>query len=65
MLKAIRLVSAGVVLALVITAMQSGVFASLNVSPVLRADVVAGPDLRPRRSLPYKPRTITIIPWGE
>jgi hypothetical protein len=65
MLKAIRFVIAGVVLALVITAMQSGVFTAENASPVLRADE-ADPDLRPRRSLSllYEPRTITIIQRG-
>lgn len=38
MLKAIRFVTAGVVLSLVITAMQSGVFTGENASPILRAD---------------------------
>ena len=38
MLKAIRFVTAGVVLGLVITAMQSGVFTGENVSPILRTD---------------------------
>jgi hypothetical protein len=38
MLKAIRFVTAGVVLSLVITAMQTGVFTAGNVSPILRAD---------------------------
>jgi hypothetical protein len=38
MLKAIRFVTAGVVLSLVITAMQTGVFTAENVSPILRAD---------------------------
>jgi hypothetical protein len=38
MLKAIRFVTAGVVLSLVITAMQTGVFTAESVSPLLRAD---------------------------
>jgi len=38
MLKAIRFVTAGAVLTLVITAMQSGVFTAENASPILRAD---------------------------
>ncbi len=38
MLKAIRFVSAGVVLSLVIAAMQTGVFTAENASPILRAD---------------------------
>lgn len=38
MLKAIRFVTAGAVLSLVITAMQTGVFTAENASPILRAD---------------------------
>lgn len=38
MLKAIRFVTAGVVLSLVIAAMQSGVFATENATPMMRAD---------------------------
>ena len=38
MLKAIRFVTAGVVLSLVIAAMQTGEFTAENASPVLRAD---------------------------
>lgn len=38
MLKAIRFVTAGVVLGLVITAMQTGVFTGENASPIQRAD---------------------------
>jgi len=38
MLKAIRFVTAGVVLSLVITAMQTGVFTAGSGSPVLHAD---------------------------
>jgi hypothetical protein len=64
MLKAIRFVTAGVVLSLVITAMQTGVFTGENVSPVLRADgkPIA---LAATASLPYDPRTITIVQRGE
>jgi len=47
MLKAIRFVTAGVVLALVITAMQTGVFTAENASPVLRADGKPIPTCRP------------------
>jgi hypothetical protein len=47
MLKAIRFVTAGVVLSLVITAMQTGVFTAENASPVLRADGKPIPTCRP------------------
>jgi hypothetical protein len=64
MLKAIRFVTAGVVLTLVITAMQSGVFTAENASPILRADGKPIP-LASTASLPHDPRTITIVQRGE
>jgi hypothetical protein len=64
MLKAIRFVTAGVVLSLVITVMQTGVFTAENVSPVLRADGKPIP-LAATAILPHDPRTITIVQRGE
>lgn len=65
MLKTIRLVSAGVVLSLVITAMQSGVFTAENACPHSVGGQKADPDLRPRRTQPHNPRAIAIIQRGE
>jgi ABC-type uncharacterized transport system substrate-binding protein len=64
MLKAIRFVTAGAVLALVITAMQSGVFTAENASPILREDGEPIP-LAATASLPHDPKTITIVQRGE
>ena len=55
MLKAIRFVTAGVVLALVITAMQSGVFTAESASPVLRADGKPIPTCGPADPCPLSP----------
>jgi ABC-type uncharacterized transport system substrate-binding protein len=63
MLKAIRFVTAGAVLALVITAMQSGVFTAENASPILREDGEPIP-LAATASL-HDPKTITIVQRGE
>ena len=65
MLKAIRFVTAGVVLALVITAMQTGVFTAENASPRSAGRREANPDLRARRSQPYSSGTITITQRGK
>jgi hypothetical protein len=67
MLKAIRFVTAGAVLPLVITAMQSGVCTAENASSHSASRREADPDLRSRRSLslPYEPRTVTIVQRGE
>jgi hypothetical protein len=64
MLKAIRFVTAGVVLGLVITAMQSGVFTAENASPILQADGKQIP-LAATASLPHDSRTITFAQRGE
>jgi hypothetical protein len=55
MLKAIRFVTAGVVLTLVITAMQSGVFTAENASPILRADGKPIPTCGPGDPCPIVP----------
>jgi hypothetical protein len=63
--KSNSIVTAGVVLGLVITAMQSGVFTAENASPRSAGRRESNPHVRPRRSLPYKPRAITIIQRDE
>jgi hypothetical protein len=55
MLKAIRFVTVGAVLGLVITAMQSGVFTAENSSPVLRADGKPIPTCGPGDPCPISP----------
>jgi hypothetical protein len=55
MLKAIRFVTAGTVLSLVITAMQSGVFTAENASPILRADGKPIPTCGPGDPCPTLP----------
>jgi hypothetical protein len=62
--KSNSIVTAGVVLGLVITAMQSGVFTAENASPILRADGTQIP-LAATASLPHDSRTITIVQRGE
>lgn len=55
MLKAIRFVTAGVVLTLVIATMQSGVFTAENASPILRADGKPIPTCGPGDPCPIPP----------
>jgi hypothetical protein len=53
--KTIRFVTAGVVLTLVIAAMQSGVFTAENASPILRADGKPIPTCFPGDPCPIVP----------
>ena len=55
MLKAIRFVTAGIVLSLAIAAMQSGVFTAENASPILRADGKPIPTCLPGDPCPTVP----------